>query len=68
MRLTLKTSPQKPPFVVGRRLGRGRNESGRETMGRGLSSPPHRPPPGGKSDKAPLVRLWKTKSPNINNT
>ena len=66
MRLTVRTLfSVDATFVVGRRLGRDRrNESARKTMGRGLSSLPHRPPPGGKSDKALVIHLWITKSPN----
>ena len=60
MRLTAKSL-----FSSDAHLGRDRrNESARVMMGSGLFSLPNRPPPGGKSDKAPLIHLWITKSPN----
>lgn len=60
MRLTAKSLFSSDVY-----LGRDRrNESAREMMGSGLFSLPNRPPPGGKSDKAPLIHLWISKSPN----
>ena len=60
MRLTAKSLFSSDVY-----LGRDRrNESAREMMGSGLSSLPNRPLPGGKSDKAPLIHLWISKSPN----